>query len=408
MSGSGAGAEWRKYWILPLTAALGYSSSVLHIYSLGPFFEPLQQEFGWSRAEISSGVTFAAFISAIFCIPIGVLVDRIGPRVIGTVGVLLMCGSVALLSTATGSLMNWALLWCVVSLGTFGVLTTIWVGAVSSRFVVSRGMAIGVTLAGASIAATVFPLLASWLIGNYGWRVAFMGLGGIWAAVVFPPILFFFRGAQDEVKTDPQAIPPVLEGISVGEGVRSLTLYKLLLAGAFFGFTTVGAIVHFVPILRDVGAEPLAAAGMASLIGVFSIIGRLGTGFLLDRFPARIVGACTMLIPLIACGALLIDGANPFSQMVAAVTFGLTVGSEVDIVAYLASRHFGLKNFGALYGAIIMAIAFGTSFGPLAAGAVYDQYHTYAPFLILTMVLMAAGSLAVASLPRPVFAARGH
>ena len=73
-------AEWRHFWFLPFAAALGYSTSVIHVYSLGPFIEPLQQEFGWSRAQVSVGISIASFISAMFCIPIGIVVDRIGPR----------------------------------------------------------------------------------------------------------------------------------------------------------------------------------------------------------------------------------------------------------------------------------------------------------------------------------------
>ena len=73
----GAAAEWRSFWLLPFAAALGYSTSVIHVYSMGPFIEPLQQAFGWSRGQISFGLTIASFISAIFCVPVGILVDRI-------------------------------------------------------------------------------------------------------------------------------------------------------------------------------------------------------------------------------------------------------------------------------------------------------------------------------------------
>ncbi len=75
----------------------------------------------------------------------------------------------------------------------------------------------------------------------------------------------------------------LLTGITLAEGLRSAALYKLLMAAALFSFTVIGVAVHFVPILTDSGATPLSAAGIASLVGVFSIVGRLGTGFLLDR-----------------------------------------------------------------------------------------------------------------------------
>jgi MFS family permease len=95
---------------------------------------------------------------------------------------------------------------------------------------------------------------------------------------------------------------------------------------------------------------------------------------------------------------LLLDGTSAVSQAAAAAIFGLTLGSEVDVIAYLAAKHFGLKNFGALYGVLQMALAVGTAFGPLAAGAVFDRYQSYGPFLMLTTVLTAASAVALFTL----------
>ncbi|HBO93706.1 MAG TPA: MFS transporter, partial [Gammaproteobacteria bacterium] len=170
------------------------------------------------------------------------------------------------------------------------------------------------------------------------------------------------------------------------------------MAGGFFAFTAIGIVVHFVPILKDSGADPLSAAGVASLIGIFSIVGRLGTGFLLDRLPSHLVGAFAFIIPIFACLLLIYDGSNPVSQAVAAAIFGLTLGSEVDVIAYLAAKYFGLKNFGALYGALVMALSLGTAFGPLGAGFIYDQYGSYVPFLVATALMMGASAVALLTL----------
>jgi MFS family permease len=400
-----AKAEWRRFWFLPLTAALGAATSALCIYSLGPFMEPLSREFGWSRAQISVGISVATFSSGIFCVPIGILVDRVGPRCVGLIGVPAMSGVFALLSTTTGTVANWIGLWIGIALGMMFVQPIVWISAVATRFEASRGLAFAMTLSGPSVAAVVNPVLATWLIGNYGWRTAFAAMGGGWALLVFPILVMFFRGAQD---TGPQervaASSAVLTGITVSEGLRSPALYKLLLAIPLFTFTASGALVHFVPILTDRGAPPLAAAGIASLIGIFSIVGRLGTGALLDRFPAHLIGATAFMLPILAAALLLWDGANPVSQSIAAATLGLTVGSEVDVIAYLAARHFGLKNFGALYGALLMALSLGAACGPLAAGAVFDRYGSYAPFLMLTMLTMPASAAALGSLGRPATA----
>jgi MFS family permease len=404
MSAASAVAEWRKYWFLPFAAALGYSHAVLHVYSVGPFFAPLTEEFGWTRAQASAGITIAALGGALGCIPIGMLVDRVGPRPVGLVGVTIMCGGVALLSIANGDPMNWLLLWGVIAFGTFGVQSTVWTSAVASRFEASRGLAFAITLSGASFAAAVFPMLTTWLIGEFGWRGGFIGLGGIWFAVAFPILFFVFRGSRDKGAGVRAAEPaPIMQqtGMTLAEGLRSPAIYILLLAGLLFSFTAIAVLVHFVPILTDAGAEPLAAAGIASLVGLFSIIGRLGTGVLLDRFPGHLVGAAAFLIPIVGAGALLLDGANPLHQSIAAAAFGLTIGSEVDVIAYLSAKHFGLRNYGALYGVQVMALGLGTAFGPLAAGMVFDHSGSYTPFLMLTIALTAVASVSLLFLAPP-------
>ena len=408
---SSAITEWRNYWYLPVTAALGYATAVMYVYSMGPFIEPIQKEFGWSRAQISSGITIAAFFSAIFCIPIGMLVDRIGPRRVGLFGVVMMCGSVALLGTATGDKTNWVILWSILAFSTLWVQATVWTSAVNSRFVKSRGVALAITLSGASFSAAIFPIIATWLIAEFNWRTAYMALSGVWLVIVFPLMLLGFRGANDKQamqRTSAAEAAKDLVGLSISEGIRSSALYKLIMVGGFFSFTAIGVVVHFVPILKDSGAEPLAAAGVAALVGIFSIVGRVGTGFLLDKFAGHLVGGISCLMPIIASALLLLDGTNPINQSLAACLFGLTLGSEVDVIAYLAARYFGLKNFGALYGAMVMSLSLGVAFGPLGAGAMFDHYGSYESFLILVAVLMGISSLALFSLYKTPVVESGH
>jgi MFS family permease len=400
-------AEWRSYFMVPLAAALGYSTSVIHIYGLGPYFAPLQSEFGWSRAQITVGLTIQTLFSAMFCVPIGALVDRIGPRSIGLIAVPTLLGAFALLGTATGSHGNWYLLWIVLAFATLPAQATIWTSAVASRFEVSRGLALAVTLCGASVGAAVFPPLATWLIKAHGWRTALLVESAIWAAITFPMLLLFFRGARDGRRKQSSAQPapaPLLAGMSLRDGLRSSVFLRLFIASVLFTFTLIALVVHFVPILKDRGADPMAAAGVASLVGLFSIVGRLGTGVLLDRFRASLVGAGAFMLPILACALLLFWGENPAAQSAAAAVIGLTLGSEIDVIVYLTTRHFGLKNFGALYGGLLTALSIGTAAGPLAAAAIYDAKGSYELFLWLTTLSMGLSALALASLPQPAFA----
>lgn len=405
---SSAATEWRRHYMLPIAAALGYATAVIHIYGLGPYIAPVSAEFGWSRTQLTAGLTLSTLVQAVFSVPIGMIVDRVGPRLFGLFGVLLTCGGFALFGTATGDPANWYFLWGVMAVATLPVQATIWTSSVATRFEASRGLALAVTLCGASVAAALFPYLGTKLIAAYGWRVALPIQAGIWLAVAFPVIFFFFRGARDKPsRNDAQKTRGErhLSGTGFLEGLRSSIYLRLLLASLLFTFTIIALLVHFVPILTGKGFDALGAAGLASLIGLFSIVGRLTTGVMLDRFRGSLVGAGVFLLPVGGCLLLLAAGDSYVGAAAAACLIGLTLGAEVDVIVYLTTRHFGLRSFGALYGGLLAALSIGTATGPLGAAHVFDLYGDYAPFLWLTIALMAASSLALASLPRPTFAA---
>lgn len=403
-----AAMEWRRHPMLPIAAALGYATSVIHIYGLGPYIQPISDSFGWTRTQVTAGLTLSTLVQALFSIPIGLLVDRLGPRPFGLVGIILTCAAFAMLGTATGDRTQWYMLWSLLALATLPVQATIWTSAVATRFETSRGLAFAITLCGASLAVAVFPLMSSWLIAAHGWQQAAPMQAAIWVVIAFPMIFLFFRGARDRprAKTPAQATSPFVaaNGATLAQGVRSTIYHRLLIASLLFTFTIIALVVHFVPILTDRGADPMRAAGIASVVGLTSVIGRLATGLLLDRFRASLVGAAVFMLPAAACLLLLLAGGDLMPQMMAAGLIGLTLGAEVDVIVYLTTQHFGLRTFGGLYGGLLMALSIGTATGPLGASAVFDQYGNYGPFLWATIALMAASSLCLASLPRPAYA----
>ena len=165
--------EWRKFWALPVAAAVGYSTAVLHTYGLGAFIEPLEAEFGWARSSISAGISIAGMIGAVFSIPLGMAVDRFGPRIVALIGVAAMTAGFALLGAVGGDIRQWYLVWCLIRFGNLFLQATVWTSAIATRFAASRGMAIAGTLSGGTITATCLPILPTWLISTYGWRAGF-------------------------------------------------------------------------------------------------------------------------------------------------------------------------------------------------------------------------------------------
>lgn len=404
-----AAEEWRRYWWLPFIAAAGYTTSAMHSYGIGVFIVPLQEEFGWSRAFISMGLTIAGIGGILFGVPMGMLIDRFGPRRIGMIGVVVMCCAYALLGTATGTTANWIALWVVLALCNPWASVVSWTKAVASRFEHSRGLAFAITLSGAPVTTTFLPLVATAFTLAYGWRAGFAGVAAVWALVVWPLVFLFFRSAHEDPAKDAGSAQAIaaegLPGLGFAEALRGREFYQLLWASAFFAFTVTGTTVHFVPILTDSGAQPMAAAGIASIIGIAAFAGRVGMGVLLDRYPANILGGLVCTLPAISCMLLLWRGDDPMVQALAAALLGLTVGGEIDVIAYLTTRQFGLRNYGTIYGAMTSAMNVGTATGALTAGAIFDAQGSYATFLYITIAAMLSSSLALGTINKAPFAA---
>lgn len=397
--------EWKAYWPLPLAAGLGNVGSIIHIYALGAFMAPLSAEFGWSRAEISSGITVSNSGTAILGLIVGWLVDRLGPRKVGIVGVIAMATAFGLLGTATGSYANWLFLWFLIALAATATQTTIWTSAVTSRFDRSRGIAIALTIAVNGAAATLLPILATLAIEGLGWRHAFFAVAGGWIAISLPMILLFFRGAAEEhLAANPGQRRPAsahLPGMDVKEALTSLAFIRLAITGCLFSFVAMSLIVHFVPILTDRGVPPLEAASVAGIVGLASIAGRFVTGYLLDRFPAERVALIGLSLPVLSA-LLLLYGDTVLAYSVAAGIAGFSLGAELDVLIYLTSRRFGLKRYGTIFAVIMVAMTVGTATGPLSAGAIFDRFGSYDNYLMLLIPLVLVAALSVGTMgPAP-------
>ena len=149
---------------------------------------PIAQEFGFSRAQLSLGITIAALVAAAMSVPIGLL------GVVGTTT------TFALLGTASGGMANWIFQWCLYAGANLFCQATVWTSAVASRFESSRGLAFAITLSGASLASAVFPIVSVWLIDTYNWRVGFFGLAAIWLAIVLHLIPILTDGGSGRLE----------------------------------------------------------------------------------------------------------------------------------------------------------------------------------------------------------------
>ena len=397
----GAAQEWRRNWTVVFAAALGFALSSVTIYSLGPFIAPLEAEFGWSRAQIASGMTIYSICGIVLTPLAGVVIDQLGPRRVGLFAIMSFGITFCALSLTTASLAVWIALWFLLSFASAPMKPTTWTAGVSGVFDKGRGLAISVMLCGAALSSTLTPIYATWLIDAYGWRTAYVAMMATFVAVVFPVVYLFFTSAVDRVRvaarsgeaTDAEPAA-VLAGVDWREGLLSWKFARL--GGAAFVATLViiSFVSNMIPIFSDAGISRGQAAGIAGLVGISTVVGRLLGGYLLDRINGAIVGGVSLLVPVVSSLLILaIPGSVPVASA-AVLILGLSLGAELDCVAYLTTRHFGMKNFGTIFGLISGILAFATGLGPFFVNLGYDltggytiALKAYVPLALLASAL---------------------
>ena len=200
-----AGQEWRVNWLLVASAMAGLSFGAIPSATLGLFMDPLQQEFGWTRAQIMSGQMIAATIGVICAPLIGAAVDRFGPRRLGIAAGFVVPVCFALFGLTTDNIWVWRGLWAVYAVSTILLQPAIWTAAVTGFFTKGRGFALACVLCGSGFSSIVMPPFTYWAIETYGWRAGFAAIGGFWAALVIPLTLLFLTSVRDRDRKSGEA-----------------------------------------------------------------------------------------------------------------------------------------------------------------------------------------------------------
>lgn len=407
-TGISAREEWKTHWPLLVASLVGMSFYSVMTYSLGTFIGPLEDEFGWSRASISLGLTVFTLTSMVGGPFIGALLDKWGTRRVAVPGLALHAIAFAALSLANGSLAQWYMLWSFIAVIALATKSLIWSTAVSSVFATSRSLALGVMLSGTAV-GQMSPVLAGWLIEDYGWRTAYLVIGGGWGGLGFLLVLLFFRDARERSRQN-GGVPVIagsLPGLTIREAIRDSRVLRIGLANIVLSLFGSGVAVHMVPILSAAGMTRGDALGLTALGGLAGIVGKLATGWLLDRVQGSLIPFLSFALAIIGY-ALLIYGAGSKPALSLAVCMtGYSGGAGLQITTYMISRYAGLRNFGKIFGTISSAMMLGTSIGPVFAGHMYDISGNYSALLTLGMPAAFVCALCFVGLgPYPVFPAR--
>lgn len=385
---------------------IGMSFYAMLTYHFGLFIEPLQKEFGWDRASISLGLTIYTMGAVLFGPVIGALIDRFGSRKIGIIGLALTSLSVAALGQTNGSLVQWYLLWLAIAVTALGVKSTVWGAAVSSLFTTSRSLALSLVLTGSAIAQFFSPIIANWLIADYGWRSAYRWIGLGWGGFAFLLVALFFFDAHDRKRKAETAAMPVssLGGLTVRQALRSSQIIRIGLANVLMSAVGSGILVHLVPILSQTGVTRTTAAAIAGSAGIAGIAGKLLTGWLLDRRRGNFLPFSSFAMGAVGY-FLLLDTLDSVPALFLAVSIlGYSSGAGLQVTTYLCSRYAGLRNFGKIYATMGSMMMLGASMGPWIAGSVYDYTGGYTALLFTAIpVVLIGASMFLGLGPYPTF-----
>jgi predicted MFS family arabinose efflux permease len=396
--------EWRDGWTLVLTCFVGFLYFSAMFSSMSVLIGPISEEFGWSRTLVSAGSSISSITTAVLSPFFGILIDRYGTRKLALPGLVITAFALSAMSLATGSAAQWLALWAIYAVITLSVKTTVWTTAVAGVFEKSRGLALALTLAGATAAHTIMPVLSNFLVIQFGWRMTFVWIGMGMGALTLLLSFFFLYDAHDRHKTaaaagKTSAARPDFPGLTVSEAWRDSALWRIAISIFVIMALTIGLLYHQIEILSEMGVSRTNAAWLASLAGAVGIIGKLITGVLLDRYRGNLVGGITMTSAAVAFAIFLMGTKTVPVLIFAMLVNGYTAGAKLHIASYLTVQYCGMKNFGKIYGVITTMVSLGSGVGPLLAGVIYDATGNYDAFLMAGTVGLVVSGLMLFTLP---------
>lgn len=407
------GEFFRNRWWVVFAAICGLivGAGPIHIFAFGVFLKPVTAELGIGRAELSSGLILTSTLNALGCLPLGYMLDRWGVRRVMVPGLILYalgCTSWALLTASP-----WVILATFGFAGLFGAIgSPVPYGTVLSLwFDRQRGLAIGIAMAGVGLGVALIPQLAAFLIRNFGWRAAYVGMGIAVIVIAWLPVAIFVREpkARDSAKqVDIAPVDQVLPGMTAAQAITGSWRFWSLTVAFFLAITAInGTLTHTVALLTDRGVPLQVATGALSASGIALLAGRILSGWCLDRFAGTVVAICFFVIPMAGIG-LLAGNLGLSLSLAGAVLCGLGVGAEVDIMAFFVSRYFGLKAYGKIYGTMFAAFSFANGIGPTIAGWSFDRFHSYGPAFLIFEGMLVVTCLLLLPLGAYPYPARKH
>ena len=393
-------------WIVAAVAFLALIGAAGFRAAPSVLMLPLEDEFGWSRTDLSIAVTVNLLLYGLTAPFAAALMARFGLRRVTTIALLLVASGAALSIFATEPWMlvlTWGVL---IGLGT-GSMALVFAATVADQwFVKSRGLVVGVLTAGGATGQLIFLPFIAILVTEQGWRQASLLVAG-GALLVVPLVLLFLRNSPTDLGLAPYGAPadwipvPRRQGNAVRLALRTLarasktrTFWALAAGFAICGATTNGLVgTHFIPSAHDHGMPETTAAGLLALVGLFDIAGTIASGWLTDRVNPRILLAVYYGgrgIGLAFLPFLLSEAVHP-PMIVFIVIYGLDWVATVPPTVALCREVFG-KDGPIVFGWVFASHQIGAAIAATVAAVVRDSTgeYTFAWFGAAGLCIVAA------------------
>jgi MFS family permease len=407
---SAAVAEWRRGWSLVaiVVLILTCTPATLPIYTLGVFVKPLQAEFGWGRGQIEIALLFSTGLSAV-CAPfIGDLVQRYGARraiLPGIAGIALAFVFASQISSSLWQFLGAYALMAILGAGASAVACT---QLINRAFNASRGLALGLALSGTGLCAALMPKIATWGLELWGWRGAYVSLAATAALIVLPlAYLFLPRDGKPEARAV-RLSQSDAAGVTVSQAMRSRRFWTLGLSVALSYLAIGGIIPNIIPALTDKGMTAQVAGSVMSGFGLAIVLGRISVGALLDRFWAPAVAVAVMVPAALACLVFTVPvGLETYS--IAVLVIGVATGMEFDVLAYIVTRYFGMRDYARIYGRLYVFLAGAAAVSPMLFGFLHDNIGGYDFAFLASAAALVIGGVLLLTLgryPEESFASR--
>jgi len=360
-------------------------------HSFGVFFEPVLDEFGWTRALTSGGFSISWILTGLLSIGVGRLNDRFGPRKIMTVAGLLLCLGYLLVSRLN-ALWQLYLFYGVISIGMSAALVPL-MSTIARWFIKMRALMTGIVLASTGIALMVLLPVASQLISNHGWRISYIIIG-ILALVVIVLGAQFLKRDPGQIGQLPYGGGEVnaggsnlgADGLSFREALYTKQLW--LLSGVYFCtyFLFYIISVHIIIHATGQGISLTKAVGIMAFIGGGGIAGRVLMGIVADRAGSKLSMVTSSILLIIALFWLLAAKDLWMLYLFGAI-FGFGHGGLATMESPMVAEMFGMRTHGVLLGFVFFADTIGGAIAPVLAGYIFDVTGSYNLAFLLCAVI---------------------